>query len=138
MEDAPNPRSKIRVIAEIDGRAYSIPSREVWFDTASVMTPESFPLPLDVKSHHVRFSVLEQHPTSASPMETAKDPWRAAATQTYFTAQYMCERLDSVSITQLPFRSEYDTYFFDTVGGSKAPNHKIKITYKIDYISHSD
>ena len=53
--DSPDPGA-IRVVIEVNGQAYSYPSRVLWADVSDHMSQESFPVPSDALTYSVHIS----------------------------------------------------------------------------------
>jgi hypothetical protein len=51
-----------RLVARVNGRAYSYPSRAVWAKIGQGMPTEDFPLPVDVQVYEVSFELLTLSP----------------------------------------------------------------------------
>jgi hypothetical protein len=50
--------SRARVVARVNGKAYSYPSRAVWAMLGPGMTPEDFPLPIGAQIYDISFELL--------------------------------------------------------------------------------
>jgi hypothetical protein len=50
--------TRARLIARVNGRAYSYPSRAVWSGLGAGMPTEEFPLPIDTKTYDISFELL--------------------------------------------------------------------------------
>lgn len=48
----------IRIVADVNGSAYSYPSKAVWARVRSQMSVEDFPLPMDQNEYRISFRVL--------------------------------------------------------------------------------
>lgn len=53
---------RARLVARVNGRAYSYPSRAVWSHLGPGMPVEDFPLPVDVKVYDISFELLTLAP----------------------------------------------------------------------------
>ncbi|MGH8521265.1 MAG: hypothetical protein ACREU9_07610 [Gammaproteobacteria bacterium] len=56
--------SRARLVARVNGRAYSYPSRAVWSRLGPGMPVEDFPLPIDTKAYDISFELLTLAPDS--------------------------------------------------------------------------
>jgi hypothetical protein len=54
--------SRARLVARVNGRAYSYPSRAVWSRLGPDMPVEDFPLPIDTKAYDISFELLTLAP----------------------------------------------------------------------------
>ena len=54
----------VRVVLEVNGQAYSYPSRAVWADVAPSMSQESFPLPIGGPPYSIHFSAYVRDDSS--------------------------------------------------------------------------
>ena len=97
--------SRARLVARVNGRAYSYPSRAVWSRLGPGMPVEDFPLPVDVKAYDLSFELL------------------ALASNNEFR-QFQSQEV--ISVKSWPFESEYKIFAVTveqagTVRGSTAP-----------------
>src|ERR1700733_10228025 len=56
------PKTAIRIVLEINGQAYSYPSRTLWSDIGDSISPESFPLPPSTSGYKVHFEAYLRKP----------------------------------------------------------------------------
>ena len=50
--------ARTRLVARVNGRAYSYPSRAVWSRLGAGMPTEDFPLPIDARTYEISFELL--------------------------------------------------------------------------------
>lgn len=97
--------SKARLVARVNGRAYSYPSRAVWSRLGPGMPVEDFPLPIDTKAYDMSFELLTLAPDGQFKQ---------------FQSQ------EVISVKSWPFESEYKIFAVTieeagSVRGSTAP-----------------
>jgi hypothetical protein len=97
--------SRARLVARVNGRAYSYPSRAVWSRLGPGMAVEDFPLPIDTKAYDISFELLTLAPDGQFKQ---------------FQSQ------EVISVKSWPFESEYKIFALTieqagTVRGSTAP-----------------
>ena len=97
--------SRARLVARVNGRAYSYPSRAVWSRLGPGMPVEDFPLPVDAKAYDISFELLTLAPDNQFKQ---------------FQSQ------EVISVKSWPFEAEYKIFAVTieqagTVRGSAAP-----------------
>jgi hypothetical protein len=97
--------SRARLVARVNGRAYSYPSRAVWSRLGPGMPVEDFPLPVDAKAYDISFELLTLAPDNQF-------------------RQFQSQEV--ISVKSWPFESEYKIFALTveqagTVRGSAAP-----------------
>lgn len=97
--------NRARLVARVNGRAYSYPSRAVWSRLGPGMPVEDFPLPIDTKAYDISFELLTLAPDGEFKQ---------------FQSQ------EVISVKSWPFESEYKIFAVTieqagTVRGSTAP-----------------
>jgi hypothetical protein len=60
----------VRIVAEVNGHAYSYPSRAVWADVTDSMESEAFPLPIGTNQFAVRFLAFVRKPDGSTTTVT--------------------------------------------------------------------
>jgi hypothetical protein len=98
--------SRARLVARVNGHAYSYPSRAVWSRLGPGMPEEDFPLPMDVKAYDISFELLTLAPNNEF-------------------RQFQSQEV--ISVRSWPFESEYKIFALTigsagtTRGGDTAP-----------------
>jgi len=88
------PKTAIRLVLEINGQAYSYPSRTLWSDIGGNISPESFPLPPSPSGYKVHFEAYLRHPDGTIKL-------------------LQSQVLDSVPESSIPFAGSYQLHVVD-------------------------
>jgi hypothetical protein len=84
----------VRIVVDVDGQAYSYPSRALWADVVPNMSSEDFPLPAGKSEYRVRFSAFVR---------------RADGT----LGEAVSQEAHVVPVSAVPLRREYRLYPLD-------------------------
>ena len=105
----------VRVIAEINGRAMSYPSRALWAEPGPEMSGEVFALPIG-ETYQLRFEILAQ-------------------TESGRIGRFISQKVEEVGVQQIPLEKTYSLY---EVGSEMSRSHTPKATIKYSLSDRSN
>ncbi len=100
----------LRVVAEINGRAVSYPSRTLWAEAGPEMSGEVFALPMN-ENYQVSFEII-------------------AVTESGRMGRFISQKVEEFGVQQIPIENSYSLYEVGSEG-SRSSTPKATIKYRL-------